>query len=414
MHEATKRNKPILTRVLVFLSGMGMALFSALTIEHFFAANYPETIFEGSFCDISAFFNCDSSAYSPVSAILGVPLGYFGLVIGTLFALGALFPSQRFERTNLGLSLLNILGVVALLVYSVVFTGTLCLLCTGFYVFSAISFLLFWQLGADSEAGFKRRFLTPSLKHLAAIGAITLVGAWGFAEYHTARRDALSGGAGARVVEQFYSLARVEWPGVISPYWTARATERFEDAPIRIAAYADLLCPDCELMARQLSRLEEEFEGKLNIAFQFFPLDRACNDVVEKDLHPGACDVSYMAAHDPAKFNAIHDEIFANLRIAKASAEWREELGRRHGVGGAVADSATRAIVHRIIETGREYAQTSEEYAHGIRSTPTMIINNRMIIGTLPYEQLRAIFQALVDEAEGREKGFIESWEATG
>jgi hypothetical protein len=38
-----------------------------------------------------------------------------------------------------------------------------------------------------------------------------------------------------------------------------------------------------------------------------------------------------------------------------------------------------------------------------------ILINNRMVIGTFPYEQLRAIFQALVDEAEtgGR---FMENW----
>jgi hypothetical protein len=33
-----------------------------------------------------------------------------------------------------------------------------------------------------------------------------------------------------------------------------------------------------------------------------------------------------------------------------------------------------------------------------------------MIIGTYPYEQLRAIFQAIVDEAERGEKRFIENW----
>ncbi len=65
----------------------------------------------------------------------------------------------------------------------------------------------------------------------------------------------------------------------------------------------------------------------------------------------------------------------------------------------------------RIIETGAEYEKTSDEYAHGIRSTPTLILNDRMVIGTFPYEQLRAIFQALVDEHErGRERKFIGSW----
>ena len=79
-------------------------------------------------------------------------------------------------------------------------------------------------------------------------------------------------------------------------------------------------------------------------------------------------------------------------------------------VEDALEDPETQALLDRIIQTGKEYEQTSDEFAHGIRSTPTMIINGRMIIGTLPYDQLKAIFQALVDQAEG-EGGFIESWE---
>jgi hypothetical protein len=65
--------------------------------------------------------------------------------------------------------------------------------------------------------------------------------------------------------------------------------------------------------------------------------------------------------------------------------------------------------VAQLIQTGAEYEKTSDKYSHGIRSTPTMIINNRMIIGTLPYEQLRAIFEALLDESQGG-RGFIENW----
>ncbi len=67
-----------------------------------------------------------------------------------------------------------------------------------------------------------------------------------------------------------------------------------------------------------------------------------------------------------------------------------------------------------MIQTGREYEKTHDEYSHGIRSTPTLIVNNRMIIGTLPYEQLRVIFEALVDEHEGGDRRFIENWVETG
>jgi hypothetical protein len=75
----------------------------------------------------------------------------------------------------------------------------------------------------------------------------------------------------------------------------------------------------------------------------------------------------------------------------------------------ALHDPATQEMVRTIINTGVEYEKTSVQDAHGIRSTPTMIINGRMIIGTLPYEQFQAIFQDFVDKYEGRTR-FIEQW----
>ena len=98
MEQSLTLNGTTWQRILSFFSGIGMMIASILTIRHFFLANYPTSIFEGSFCDISAFFNCDSSAFSQISQVAGVPLGYFGLFVGALVALGALFPSERFER----------------------------------------------------------------------------------------------------------------------------------------------------------------------------------------------------------------------------------------------------------------------------------------------------------------------------
>ncbi len=397
-------------RVMSFLFGLGMIAASLLTIEHFFAANYPATIWAGSFCDIGAFFNCDSSAFAMISAVGGVPIGYFGVITGALVCLGIVFPSTGFERTNTTISLLNVIGVVALLVYSVLVVGSLCLLCAGYYLFSIASFVLFWRYGVDREAPtLVQRWLRPSVKYLVTFAIVTLVGAEAMALYHQAKRDAQLGGVAARIVEQYFGLPEVAEPSFISPYWTVRSTERFEDAPIRVIEFGDLLCSDCLVLHEQMVRLEQEFAGKLNVAFQFFPLDARCNEVVDKDLHPGACDMSYVAAYDPEKFLTIHDEVWANFRAAKTP-EWRAELARRYGVEAALTDSATQALVHRIMNTGAEYQKTSEQFAHGIRSTPTMIINNRMIIGTYPYEQLRAIFQAIVDEQERGEASFIENW----
>ncbi len=400
-----------LPRVLSFVAGAGMIAASVMTIDHFFRANYPKTIFEGSFCDISAFFNCDSSAFSSISQIMGVPLGFFGAFLGALVILGTVFPSEAFERTNKSLALLNVLGVVALFLYSVFELGSLCLLCSGFYAFSIMSYVLFALYGIDRETKSPfARWIRPSPKLIVVFAVAAAVGAYGMIAYHDARKEAQMG-TSVNIVKQFYELPQVPWPSVISPFWTARATERFEDAPIRIIEYGDLLCSDCLYLNQQLERLKEEFKGKINVAFQFFPLEGLCNDVVPKKakLHPGACELAYIATYDPTKFKAIHDEVWANFRAAR-DPEWRRDLARRYGVEAALDDAAIRETIRAQVATGAEYEKTSDEHPYGIRSTPTMIINNRMIIGTLPYEHMKAIFQALVEEHEGGPKRFMENW----
>jgi uncharacterized membrane protein/thiol-disulfide isomerase/thioredoxin len=395
-------------RFLSFLSGAGMMAASIMTMRHFFLANYPSSIYEGAFCDISAFFNCDSSAFSVISQVAGIPIGTFGLFAGALVALGALFPSESFERTNKSIALANVLGVLALFSYSVFFLKSLCLLCSGYYVFSIFSFILFWKHGIDHDArGFFAKYARFSFKMVFVFAVMAALGAYGVILFHNAKKDAQTGTA-MTVVRQFYELPKVAAPSVISPYWTERSTEKFEDAAIQVVEYVDFLCPDCLYLTQQMDKLEKDFAGKINVAFQFFPLETKCNKVVDKDRHPGACDLSFMAAYDPAKFLLIHDEIFANFLSAKKP-EWRQALAKKYGVEAALTDQKTQDIVQSIINTGAEYEKTSDQFSHGIRSTPTMIINNRMVIGTLPYEHLKALFQALVAEKEGGRK-FLENW----
>lgn len=395
-----------------FLSGAGMMIFSVLTIRHFFQANYPTSIYQGSFCDINSFFNCNSSAYSVIAAVAGVPLGYFGLFTGALVSMGALFPSVPFERSNKAIAFLNAVGVISLLLFSVLYLKSLCVLCSGYYVFSIISFLLFWRFGIDrKERSFLARYVRPSPKYLATFTVLMLVGAYGFRMYHNQTKQAQSGGVAAQVVQQYFNLPTVKNPSVISPYWVVKSTDRFEDAPIQVIEYADFLCPDCKYLDEQLAKLKQEFKGRVNIAFQFFPLETSCNAVVDKNKHPGACELAFIAAHDPTKFEGMHHEIFSNFEAAKKP-EWRRNLAHRYGVDSAFTDEVTRQRVLQIINTGAEYEKTSDKYAHGIRSTPTMIINNRMVIGTFPYEQLRAIFKAIEQRnGKGADQNFMENWQ---
>ncbi|MBM3293990.1 MAG: hypothetical protein FJY82_05640 [Candidatus Aminicenantes bacterium] len=407
-----------LKRLWSFLAGAGMIAASVLTIRHFYAANFPESIFEGSFCDLSAFFNCDSSAFSSIAQWRGVPMGWAGLLVGLLVVLGTIFPSAAFERTNKSLALLNALGALALLGYSIFFLQSLCLLCSGYYLFSLLNLFLFWRYGIRSEKrgplGFLGTYVRPSLKIAVVALAALAAGAFAFQRFTEAKKEAQMGGVSARVVKEFYALQVVPWPSFLSPYFLAQASPRFEDAPIQIVEFSDYLCPDCLFLHQQLTRLKSEFAGKMNIVYQFYPLDACNQSVAEKaGLHPGACELSLIAAHNPGLFPVIHEEIYANFQAAR-SPEWRAELARRYGLEAALTDPATAEMLQRIIATGTEYERTSEKFRAGIRSTPTMIVNGRMIIGTLPDAHMRAIFESILAGAEktGAAAGgkFIENW----
>jgi len=383
-----------------------------LSLRHFFIANFPSSIFEGSFCDISRFFNCDSSAYSFIAQIFGIPLGYFGIAVGMASLMGILFPSTAFERTNKFLNFFNVLGIIGLIFISIFILGSVCLYCVAYYIFSFLNFFLYYKFGIDSKKGFIKQHLQPNVRHLFGIGLLTLIGAVNIFAYHQAKIEAQGGGVANRIVQQYFSLPKVKNPSIISPYYTIQATKDFQSAPIRIVEYADFQCPDCLKLMNDLEDLKKDFGDKMNVVFQFFPLDGKCNTVVDKDKHPQSCTLSYIAAHDPGKFLAIHDEIFDNLRKTRSD-EWVKNLAQKYGVEEALTDERTKKIVHDIINTGKEYKPTSDRYRYGIRSTPTMIINERMVIGTLPKVQLRAIFKAILDkEKKGKDErsGFIEDW----
>ena len=193
-------------RLVTFIAGAGMAAASFLTIQHFFNANFPESIYKGSFCDISAFFNCNSSAYSTIAHFQGVPMGWLGACSSASWSAWGRSSRRRPSRRRMkALTFLNALGVLALFVYSVFFLKSLCLLCTGYYLFSFFAFFLFWKSGCKG-------FPFPSFKQLVVFGLLSLAGAYGFHLYYGAKQDAQLGGVAARVVKEYYSLEKVPEP----------------------------------------------------------------------------------------------------------------------------------------------------------------------------------------------------------
>jgi len=152
------------------------------------------------------------------------------------------------------------------------------------------------------------------------------------------------------------------------------------DAPVTLVAFSDFECPFCSRAANTVKQLEEEYKGKLRVAFKHQPLAR----------HPNAkiAAVASMAAHEQGKFWEMHDKLFANQTALDRPAleKYAQELGLDMGKFKAALDST---------KYDEYIAQDSEQGSQlGASGTPTFFINGRQIVGAKPPE----VFRRMIDE----------------
>src|ERR1700760_3987026 len=157
-----------------------MAVFAILTMQHYFATNYPSGGPPSICTENTPLLNCAAAASSPIAQIAQIPIGYFGLCVAVLFALGAIFSSDQFESTTRLIALINVTGVVGLFLYSLFHVHAICPLCAGYYVGSIVAFLCMFA---------RQRKLRLSLKHIVTFVVIAAIGGWGVREYHDARKQ---------------------------------------------------------------------------------------------------------------------------------------------------------------------------------------------------------------------------------
>jgi protein-disulfide isomerase len=159
-----------------------------------------------------------------------------------------------------------------------------------------------------------------------------------------------------------------------------------KNAPITIVAFSDFECPFCSRVVPTLKQIEDDYHGKVRVAFKHQPLPFHAN------AKPAA--MAAMAANEQGKFWEMHDKLFGNQRaLDRASLErYAQELGLNMGQFKAALD-------------GNKYdaqitADMNEATRVGVNGTPTFFINGRMLVGAQPTEA----FKRVIDE-ELKKKG---------
>jgi protein-disulfide isomerase/uncharacterized membrane protein len=359
------------------LNAVAMIGTSLYLTTHFYEVLYPVKLGGGaSLCNISNIFNCDAATYSKLSNIAGVPISFFGLIVGLLFLFSSLMPSESLERTASAVSKINFIGCVALLIFSVGALGSLCPFCTLYYVLSGIAAYLLWKHGIHTWI--------PDVKVSAFWGVLLLVGSF-FMYQHTEGKEDITAKVNDSIVKQFNELALLGEPDIESPYKINMATEKWQDAPIRITVFSDFQCPFCKVVAEQMHQLIRLYKNEVNVQYMFYPLDAKCNSNVKGKFHQYACDAAAVAACDPAKFLEVHDEIFASQDKIEQGA--LAEIMRKFDLKGCLDN---KDITNKVIEA------INQGTKFNVKSTPTLVVNGKKIEGTVPNTQFFAIFEDIL------------------
>lgn len=147
-------------------------------------------------------------------------------------------------------------------------------------------------------------------------------------------------------------------------------------AAVVIEEFSDFQCPYCSMAQENLRRIQVEYSDEVYVDFKHFPL---------KSIHPNAETAAEASecARDQEKFWEMHDAMFDNpFGLDKYSlTETAVSIGLDEEKFTTCLDSGEK---NKIV-----LADLDEGLNRGVRGTPTFFINGKMLVGALPYEEIK-------------------------
>jgi protein-disulfide isomerase len=345
------------------LAAVGVVLAALLTRQH--ASAHAGL---ASACNLNDFVNCDRVATSRWSVFLGLPvamwglLGYGLLLITSVVGLrartrgswpnGLLFAGSALATAaSLVLALLSEFGI-----------GALCLYCAGSWGISAALLATSWS--ACRPEGVVAA-LREDLGALAARPALTAGTAVGMAAL-----VALA----ARAQPRYWEKPPARPPAV------AVAQPPVAGPPV-VVEFSDYECPFCAKAHDQLKALLAT-RPDVQVVKRHFPLDMACNPLMQRPMHRDACALATAAicAERQGRFAEMDDALFANQKERRSVVELAKRLGLDVAAFQAcLADPETARRLSKDVATGIQI---------GLKATPTYVVNGVQYAGTLPPSAL--------------------------
>ncbi len=158
------------------------------------------------------------------------------------------------------------------------------------------------------------------------------------------------------------------------------------NAKVTLVLFSDFQCPFCSKVEPTIAQVEQEAKGDLRVVWKHRPLP----------MHPNArgAAAAAEAARAQGKFWQMHGKLFENQQ--QLGGELYERLARELGLNAArfKAALADPKVAARIDADDKQAVEV------GAGGTPTMFLNCRQVVGALPPDRLRPIFQEELAKAE--------------
>ncbi len=389
LNEKSMKTASFNYHALLVISAIGMIATSIYLTNHYFETYFPTGIIGSTgLCELNSFFSCNKVTVSGASNIFGVPISFLGILNGVLILLGYLFTSQSTEKTIYHYLLINGILCGTLMLFSLFVLGGLCPFCTLYYLFSFLALFVYYKHSPLEKIDLRTFFITGFFFIIASLGMYLYVQAQETKKENIAKRESQ---LGQQMVTQYKGLDNLGRPEVDSPFRLASSTQEFEKAPLQLVIFSDFQCPACKMLSTVIHELVEEYQGKINIQYFFYPLDHNCNPEMKRPLHTLACQASYLAYCLPDQFSKVHDDIFN--KQDDLSLDWLEDYAKERKVFDCMKSPETKEKVTQIIKQAKPF---------NISSTPTMLLNGVKIEGVIPANTLAPILNMLIEEHQNK------------
>jgi len=147
------------------------------------------------------------------------------------------------------------------------------------------------------------------------------------------------------------------------------------DAQVIVVEFADFECPHCRLAGYFMKDIAHRYGDRVGLFFKNYPLGKACNEGITRDIHPDACEaaVATQCAGRQGRFWPFHDLAFDNQKALGTKA-----VVRIAGEVGLEVESFRTCLEDEGV-WDEVRTQVAQGRGIGVRGTPSFFVNGRAL-----------------------------------